>query len=289
MFAPSPQPVDSFENLRSRVERLLRAREGRETNHFSLPLAAEAPDTAGNDIVHPTKSIGEFLDFLADSIPLGEVYLFGGILRDLALLGRRGFNSDVDLVVEGHWSHCVAYLESLGAMQNKFGGFRLPVAGWSVDIWNAQETWAIRNGCVEYRGIASLTETTVLNWDAILMDWRTKRFVSRPGYLREIHERILDVVLMQNPNPLGMAVRVFRHLCLKDAKKITSRGAAYLADATEKYTFDLIRSEEIRSYGKSVIQKPIYDLFHLAMLEEGVSIGERYGIATEALRRELNL
>jgi len=267
----------------------LRGREARESNHLTLPLAMDTPDILGDEIVHPTKSIGEFLDFLTDSVPFGEVYLFGGVLRDLALLGRRGFNSDIDLVVEGHWSHCVAYLRSLGATQNKFGGFRLSVAGWPVDIWNAQETWAIRNGYVEYRGIASLTETTVLNWDAVLMDWRTKSFVSQPAYLEEIHDRILDVVLIPNPNPLGMAVRVFRHLCLKDARKITSRAAVYLADATESYTFDQIRNEEIRSYGAAVIQKPIYDLFHLVMLEEGVTIGERYGIATEALRRELNL
>jgi hypothetical protein len=289
MLAPNPLPVDSFENLRSRVERLLRARERKDITDLSLPLVAGLSKNFGKEIVYPTRSIGNFLDFLADSNPLGEVYLFGGILRDLALLGRRGFNSDIDIVVEGHWSHCVRYLKSLGAKQNRFGGFRLPVAEWSIDIWNAEETWAIRNQHIAYRGIASLTQTTVLNWDAILMDWRTKRFVARPEYLSEIHERILDIVLIQNPNPLGMAVRVFRHLCLKDARKITPRAAMYLADATERYSFDLIQSDEIRSYGKSLIHKPVYDLFRLVRSEGNIPIGEKFGIAAETLRRELDL
>ena len=70
-------------------------------------------------------------------------------------------------------------------------------------------------------GIASLTETTVLNWDAILMNWRNRTFVCRNDYLSSLRTRVLDVVLQQNPNPLAMAVRVFRHLSIKDARQVT--------------------------------------------------------------------
>lgn len=163
------------------------------------------------------------------------------------------------------------------------------IAGWPVDIWNAEETWAIREGFVEYKGIVSLIETTVLNWDGILMNWRNQRFVCGPRYLEDLRERVLDVILKQNPNPLGTAVRVFRHLCLKDARKVTPNAAEYLAATTEKYSYRELTSEELRSYGTSVIAHPVYRLFQSLQNQEGLDIGERFGIATESLRRELEL
>jgi hypothetical protein len=256
-----PQPVDSLENLRNRIDRMLRAGGTKQYDAqqglFDLDTQVD-PEGA---IPYPSKSIVEFLDFLSDGVPDGDVYLFGGILRDVALFGARGFTSDIDLVVEGDWDHCVNYLASRGARQNKFGGFRLDVAGWPVDIWNATDTWAIKQGLVAYKGIASLTETTVLNWDAILMNWRTGAFVCRQRYLEDLREGTLDVVLVANPNPLGMIVRVFRHLCAKDARRVTRAAARFLADATAAYSYSEIASEERRSYGNAKIRLDIYRLF----------------------------
>jgi hypothetical protein len=222
-------------------------------------------------------------------MPQGDVYLFGGILRDLALLGQRGFVSDIDLVVEGDWGHCVAYLQSLGARRNKFGGYRFEVAGWPVDIWNASETWAIRQGLVSYSGIASLARTTILNWDAILMNWRTRCFIHRPNYLEELRARALDIVLEENPNPLGMVTRVFRHLCLKDARRVTAKAARFLASATTRFHFQEIRDEELRSYGVSAIEPRIYRLFEKLVEVDGPDVETRFGIAAAALKRELEL
>jgi predicted nucleotidyltransferase len=242
------------------------------------------------EIEHPSKSVANFLNFLTDALPDGDVYLFGGILRDLALHGQRGFNSDIDLVVEGNWPNCATYLHKLGARHNKFGGYRLTVAGWPIDIWNAKETWAIREGFVPYHGIISLTETTVLNWDAILMNWRTKIFVHRRTYIEAIRQRILDVVLQQNPNPLGMAVRVFRHLCLKDAMKITTSAATYLAKCAHTYSYQDLQNSELQSYGNSAIQAPIYRFFaHLNSNHDELDLQGRFNIASNTLAKELGL
>lgn len=288
MSEHKPQPVKSIENLRQRVERFFREPVGSRIQRcdqlsFDIPLTLRPEST----IDYPSKSIAAFLDFIADALPSGELYLFGGLLRDLALLGRNGFSSDIDLVVEGSWENCVAYIQTLGARKNKFGGYRLTVAGWPVDIWNARQTWAIEQGLVPYRGIYSLTKTTVLNWDAILMNWRDRTFVHADSYLDEINSRVLDVV-EENPNPLGMAVRVFRHLCQKDARKITQSAAEYLAHCADTYSFEVIRSAEIRSHGNSVIQPAIYRLFeHLRDAEDQLNIRSRYSIASDLLKKEL--
>jgi hypothetical protein len=209
-------------------------------------------------------------------LPNGEVYIFGGVLRDLALLGRRGFNSDVDIVVEGELVHFSRYLELCGAKRNRFGGYRINVDGWPIDIWSAEETWAIRKGLVQYNGIGSLINTTVLNWDAILMNWRTKNFICGPKYLQSLRDRALDIVLEQNPNPLGMAVRVFRHLSLKDAKSISVTAVAYLERCTARYSFNQLRDAELSSYGDSIIDPVLFSFFETLRDEGQGEVRQRF-------------
>jgi hypothetical protein len=289
MIYPKFNPCDSPENLRKRVAGLLSVQVGSNcaSVQIELPLVTsikvEAPDKL------PSSSAGEFLDFLVDATPDGDIYLFGGLLRDLALFGRKGFNSDIDIVVDGDWSNLIPYLTHLGARRNKFGGYRLDVGDWPIDIWNARETWAIRQGLVPYSGIASLTKTTVLNWDAILMNWRTKSFIYKQKYFEEIASRFLDVVLMENPNQKGMAVRVFRHLCHKDARRVSVRAIQYLSECTEKYSFSELHAAEVASYNSPIIDSNIYKLFQYTRSSKEIDIEQSYNSAGHILARELNI
>ena len=257
------QVARTEKNLRERITCLLREDPRRQVKMNQLNLF-ENPLMFDDDgqVKTPTSSISEFLEYMCAALPTSDLYLFGGVLRDLALLGQRGFSSDIDIVVDDDdWTHLVKYLKSRGVTQNRFGGFRLKVNEWPIDIWTARETWAIREGLVEYHGIESLTETTILNWDAILLNWRTKRIICNPDYFRQIKGRVMDVVLTENPNPLGAAVRAFRHLCLKDAKKLTTRAAKYLADAAHEYPDETIIKSEIDSYRDSIIDPAILGFF----------------------------
>jgi len=289
MYQPKLQPVETAENLRQRVGRLFKEPLKLEKSNDQLSLGLSFIEKNENKVEYPSQSIGKFLDFISDAMPSGDVYLFGGVLRDLALFGRNGFNSDIDLVIEGNWSHFVTYLHSLKAQKNKFGGYRLMVGGWPVDIWNAEDTWAIKQGLVSYNGISSLTETTVLNWDAILMNWRTQQFIHKENYFEEIKLRALDIVLEENPNPLGMTVRVFRHLCSKEARKLTPSAAKYMASCANLFSFEEIRGAELRSYKNNVIQPVLYRFFAEIDALENKSIEHRYSIARNIVERELGL
>lgn len=286
MNAQSPEPVSSFENLRDRVDKLFSRK---------LPKSSSKEEQLSFDLFSTQDLFGEmespyvgvkgFLDLLADKIPVGDMYIFGGLLRDVALFGKSGFKSDIDLVIDGEWDSLIPFLERSGATKNKFGGFRLAVSGQPIDIWNARHTWAIEQGYVNYDGIASLTDTTVLNWDAILMNWRTKNFICKPNYLAELKSRTLNIVLEDNPNPIGMAVRVFRHLCLKDAKAISDRTVNYLAKCTRTFSYEQIAESELRSYGSCVIERAIYNFFELVDGEQGSLARERLNAATESAKR----
>lgn len=284
-----PRPVRSFENLRARICRLLKSPASSIKGKAQLSLEMIADQFIESGIDNPRENIKTFLDFFTNAVPTGDVYLFGGVLRDMALFGRRGFSSDIDLVVEGDWQNCVSYLEALGATRNKFGGYRYMIGQWPVDVWYAPRTWAIKNGYVKYNGIASLTNTTVLNWDAILMNWRTKQFISRKNYLEELNERILDVVLIENPDPLGMAVRVLRHFCTKDARKVSLRAVKYLSSITNKYSFENVKEREAKSYNEMEIDRRVYDFFRKVNLDSPEDIKDQYSSAIKAMSAELGL
>jgi len=284
---PKTQPVKSAHNLRQRVERLLIHTSKSTGNQDQRQLGL--PFEANNDFELPTATIKSFLDFITDTLPDGDVYLFGGVLRDLALFGKKGFNSDIDMVVVGNWSHLVTHLLHLNAVKNKFGGYRLTLGGWPIDIWNAEDTWAIKQQIVPYKGISSLIDTTVLNWDAILMNWRTREFICRKNYFKDIDLRVLDIVLENNPNPLGMAVRVFRHLYLKDARKITPTAAKYMANCAKQHTFEEFQIAEKNSYNNNVIEQSLHSFFGHIDTSADKIISDEYSIASKIMEQKLSL
>ena len=78
------------------------------------------------------------------------VLLFGGMLRDLSLVGNVGFKSDIDLVIDTEEDESLDYLlKTYSAKRNKFGGYRLCLSKWKVDIWMLKSTWAFREGYVK--------------------------------------------------------------------------------------------------------------------------------------------
>lgn len=213
------------------------------------------------EISTPSNSLGEFLDVIGCTVPEGDLYLFGGVLRDLALFGEKGFASDIDIVVDGDWDLIRQKLLKLGAKENKFGGLRLMHNELPIDIWLAKQTWAIRNEFVAYRGIVSLLDTTVLNWDAILMNWRTKGFLYRRDYFSDLNNGYMDIVLERNLNPLGMLVRILRHIIQKDANSISYQVLKYAYSSSHKYTYEEIVEAEYASYGDSYIHMHMYNMF----------------------------
>lgn len=261
------RPTSSVKDLRRRVDRLFANHKSQESRDGQLEI-----DFPGGENRHiggfPDSSVSEFLDFVADIAPASGVYLFGGLLRDVALYGKRGFNSDVDVVIDGDWQSVKNFLSKKGAQMNKFGGFRINVNGWPVDIWNAKETWAIKEGYVSFNGISSLIDTTILNWDGILMNWKEKNFIFREDYFDELKSLTLDIVLEKNPKPKGMAVRVFRHMCSKDARHVTVKAVKYIAEATKKYSFYDLKNSEISSYGESFIEPSMYSFFRKLSAED---------------------
>lgn len=249
--------VSSAESLNRRFECLLKILSKNECNDLAVVRSDERKQAV-------CKSVREFFDKSSELIPKANLYIFGGVLRDLSLSGPENFKSDIDVVVDGRWIDLLPFLSELGAVKNKFGGYRLIVAGTPIDIWKADRTWAVQVGLVKYEGIESLLNTTILNWDAILMSWKTREVICSEDYFYEIRERALNIVRHENPNPSGMAVRVFRHFIMKDAVKAHISAYRYLENTTKDFSFQELKNCELKSYKESVIKYKHYKFFEMA-------------------------
>ncbi len=143
-----------------------------------------------------------------DLNPIGEVLLFGGLLRNAALFGLTNFRSDIDVVVAGSKAESLArVLDRFGPVRNSFGGYRLRLDSFQVDIWTLDSTWAFRKGLVKGETVEDLLQTTFFNWDAIAYSLNSGTLYSKDGYIEEIRGSFLDIVLSVNPNPIGMLKR----------------------------------------------------------------------------------
>lgn len=245
--------------LRKRIKRYFSGSVSSDNYLLNMQISESSREKIHN--IKFQSSINKFLNNLAYAQSDGDIYIFGGILRDLAMLGSRGFSSDVDIVVIGQINELFHFLKKYDARLNKFGGFRLHVDNWPVDIWQAEETWAVKNNIIEYQGISSLLGTTILNWDSILMNWRTDKILYKENYFEDICSGTMDIVLFENPNPLGMLVRILRHMQHKEAKRITRRTQEYITKMTRKFSLDEVLCYEKNSYSKVYVDKQIYESF----------------------------
>ena len=163
-------------------------------------------------LASPHRNREEIRSALRDISGFGPVVLFGGILRDLALLGNKEFRSDVDLVVNPHCpDRFRTHMKSVGALENRFGGYVLPIKRWKIELWILQDTWAQRAGFVRVESFNDLLNTTFFNCDAILYEIMGGRLIAKPEYFDDITEQRLEINLRENPNPVGNAVRAFRY------------------------------------------------------------------------------
>lgn len=202
------------------------------------------------------QNLCDFLDTLSDDV---DVYIYGGVIRDIALYGVDYFKSDIDIVFTGDESTLDSYWAIYEAERNNFGGHRLTVGHWQVDIWPAESTWAFREGYKHFVSIESMLDTTITNWDAILYHWKDQKIICKEDYFNDLSSYYLDVVLDKNPNMLGMCTRVMRYCAGKAAaKEVSPRVAHLLKQTLENYTKQTLLEYEERSFSDRYLES-VYD------------------------------
>jgi len=189
----------------------------------------------------------EEVRFLVDDLrKVGVVAIFGGMLRDLALGGNKFFSSDVDLVIElSDSNRLLKIISNYDYNINAFGGYRIFLNKWRVDLWDIKETWAFKQHHAELTDLKSLLSTTFFNWDAIVYRFDTKEIYCHDKYLEELNNRYLDINLEQNPNELGSFVRALRLIYHYNAN-VSPRLINFICKSFNKHDIREIYEYQIR-------------------------------------------
>lgn len=248
-------------SLAGSIRSFLRSTEARQRQRPkqpSLPIDFGEPFQKSSN---PHSGPSAFIDFLLAALPDHEAYLFGGAIRDFALFGRPGFNSDLDLVVSCPSITLAEVLPSWGVVRNKFGGFRLNVGQQEIDVWSAPETWAFKQGLLAYSGIESLLSTVVINWDAVLLNLRNNEILTYPGFFEEIEKRHLDVRFTKNPKPTNVATKILRYISLKEVKTVSVDLHDYVKRAIKSIGSEEIVRREMEQFGSGYITNQILSAF----------------------------
>lgn len=219
-------PATNDDKLKKRVVRFLTREQSRDSH-----LAA---------LLHSLKNVG-------------EVYIFGGLLRDITLNGIQSKKSDIDLVFTGSKSRLISILNDYNVVTNKFGGHRILTQHWQVDIWKASESWAFKSGNRPYRNIESLLSTTITSWDSILFDINRSDVIARKSYFEDIESGFLDLVLTENPNKLGMGVKLFRALSDERVKLMSFSVSTAVHDLLAEFGLERFLNYEREHYKSSYV------------------------------------
>jgi len=192
---------------------------------------------------------------LRDLENVADVYVFGGLMRDLALYGIDDFNSDIDLVVKPNdLVEFKRILGTYGFSQNKFGGYRLQSQRWLFDIWEFKNTWAFRENHISPHSKRSLIETTFFNWDAILYDCKSNQIICDDNYLHAIAHRNLDINLRKNPNKINSLIRALKFI-VKDGAHTGTGLTNFIIEMLSEVEDCTILEYEIKHYTNPFLQR----------------------------------
>jgi len=184
---------------------------------------------------------------------VGDVYVIGGVVRDLAFFGadRRPI-SDVDLVVSGDALALDEIAKGFSATQNRFGGWGVKRGGMRVDFWSFDRTWAKVEKHAKIARPEDLISSTFFDWDAILFNINTSKVYARQKYLDQMYKRVIDINLLPNPSPHGNLVRALRRLVMFDLRP-GKRLKWFIDDGLRKHSWNSIVEAEMGAYPNSFL------------------------------------
>lgn len=192
---------------------------------------------------------------------LAEVFVFGGLIRDICFHGIRDFSSDVDLVVKViDRDGFDELMNSQDVSRNRFGGYRIEFSRWQIDLWEFQNTWAFSEGLVVPVNDDSLLDTTFFNWDSIYYNVFSRQLSHSETYFDDVQKRFLDLKLMENPNRFGSFVRALR-MILRERATTGRNMTCFLLEQLNCSLDSEILEYERAHFSKQMLSREVLGVF----------------------------
>lgn len=210
--------------------------------------------------IHP---IVVFLNFITSDGK--DAYVIGGCLRDITLRGSAQFKGDIDVVFDGTEKDLLSRLHIWGYnyTRTKFGGYRIDIGSFQLDIWNIDNTWAFKHNLVRPTTPERLLATTVLNWDAILYRWRTRTLLCEDLYFKDMQDGKLEIILDKNPNEIKALLKALNIATANHAYKFGPRLQKFIHETLAKYNVQTNCNIEMCATTVTQCPNHIYELLKL--------------------------
>lgn len=176
-----------------------------------------------------------------------QVWIFGGMIRDITLFGGEQFTSDIDLVFDGERDELYRLLSVLPVgpwKVNKLGGIRFRYNHVDFDMWCLSDTWAFKENLIPLVDARSLFRTTLMSWDAVLYDVHRREVITPENYLDDLMKGYLEMVLRETPNETGAIVRILRTIFRKDVKTLGPVLCDFLHQRLAQYEYVMLAAYE---------------------------------------------
>lgn len=180
------------------------------------------------------------------------LFLFGGLLRDVFVLGLKQRPRDIDVVVaNGSSEELAGALQPYIRKRTRFGGFQLELSRWHFDVWPLQATWAFVHDKRLAPSPQNLPKTTFLNVEAVAVSLGENGEIGdifESGFFDAVHKRTLDINFEQNPYPALAAVRALA-TAARLQYSVSPRLANYIVTTERSLGTEALVSAQDSHYG----------------------------------------
>lgn len=192
---------------------------------------------------------------LKASNEVGEAYLFGGLVRD-ALLGSSGVFGDVDIFVSGPLDEETAERVSRVHRRTNFGGMRLVVGRYDVDIWELAKSVAFRFERGPEKSVRGLLSTVCFSTDAVAVSLLTGRVLADSSFNRTVKTKVFEFVSRPPALEILQVVRVGR-ICVKNGVRPDREISKYFVDGVDAFGVGGLIAAEQKWKGRRLLDERI--------------------------------
>lgn len=192
---------------------------------------------------------------LKASNEVGEAYLFGGLVRD-ALLGSSGVFGDVDIFVSGPLDEETAERVSRVHRRTNFGGMRLVVGRYDVDIWELAKSAAFRFERGPEKSVRGLLSTVCFSTDAVAVSLLTGRVLADSSFNRTVKTKVFEFVSRPPTLEILQVVRVGR-ICVKNGVRPDREISRYFVDGVDAFGVGGLIAAEQKWKGRRLLDERI--------------------------------
>lgn len=195
-----------------------------------------------------------------------EILIFSGVIRDFAL-GYSGPMRDLDLVVKNNFhklDEILPTFENLSARKNSFGGYKLTLGQMNIDIWDIASTWAFKEGKIHQSIFYEndLVSSCFFNFSSIVFDLNREEFIETTNFKKFRKNRVLDIVLRDNPYP---------ELCIINTFYYREKFRLKLSKKLERYLLENFENIQKEQFAKIQVKHFNRILFTYARLTDKIA------------------